>query len=229
MRLLVGGHSIPAGANKEDPGLGWVHILARNHPQLHIDNRAIGSSTAKDWAYHHLSPILKEHLTFDAIAVHMLGNDVLLGLADGKVSIEEWLLIHNSLVRVVAQLRDAWPKAKLLIVGECDPFDRHSRNLVHHPDWQHLARVSDCARFLDIFLPAVCRRHGAIYVDLHQLFMNHCLGRHISRSAARQALDPPYLTLADPDHPDMDDIVHPVTAGHSAIARAVASALGQSS
>lgn len=221
--VLVLGHSIAAGANSERPGYGWAHILGERDG-ITVYNEAIAGSTVNGWVEEHLHIVRCKHhsIPFSHVAIHALGNDVMLALDDGRVTWPEFLDILRDLWRVLARIERTWPDAKRIVVGEFDPFDGFSSVLVVMPAWKQYAKVSEYTRFLDWLLTLMCRDERA-YVDLHAAFMGHGLGRLIGAASK----SPPYLALRDSAHPSLDDILHPVTAGHAAIAEAVGKIVGE--
>lgn len=146
-RLLVVGDSTAVGTGASSPGASLAGLIARDHPQLTIVNRARDGAKFSDIARQ-----LEGDDRFDAILVLGGGNDVI--RFTGESLLEQEIARTAELARVRARLVVFMPAGN---VGSAPFF---------FPPWSWL--MSQRSRTLHHLVQQAATDNGALYVNLYK-------------------------------------------------------------
>ena len=229
----VVGDSISAGVNPGCGTYGWGHMLfgqlacgqaatdetlTNLWPDVAAHNGAVSGSTARDWAWarpEYLQAVSNRHP--DLVVVFIGGNDGLLYAADGVYTEAEREEFRTHLVAILQQLRANSPAPDVVVANYYDLFDGFSANL---PDpFAAYRGLSSAVAVGNDIIADVASAQNCFLVDVHAAFLHHGYGAELG-DAGHLAPDYVRTPLSAFD-------IHPVTAGHDAIRRAVFARLAE--
>lgn len=228
-RLALLGDSISSGVNSDfsgQPVFGWADFI-RGYggapwpvpeeetledlwPDGELRNFAISGSTAYQWSFEKRYRSLVDYNPHIAI-LFIGGNDLLAAVNDGVFDLKDQEILNRSFNTLLDGLKARLPDTRLVLVGYYDLFDGQSRNLPFMV--RHLQGLSDQARLSNALIRTQAQARGAYFLDLEPVFRGHGYGPELGLPGP---VKEPYVRrpLAHYD-------IHPNTAGHRAIARAV--------
>jgi len=227
------GDSVSQGVNPElSEDFGWVQLLLGEgggmlppprtdtiftlFPSAEVHNSAVSFATAADWASPEtmmLQPVLDREP--DLVVVFIGGNDFLQSILDGEFTADEQDAVRTHLTTIVDELQTLPATPEIILVDYYDLVDGLSENLPFPLDL--FAGISDAVLTGNQIIHSVGSEKGCRVVSIYDDFLHHCYGREFGDT---EALEPPYMLF-----PASEFDIHPVTAGHRAIADEVCEAL----